>query len=291
MTTIGELRERVQRPVRQYNDVAGRVVGDHVSIHVTRLFVAWGLSPTIATLSMLVFGLAGSLLVLRGGLLAAIGFLCVFLYYVFDCVDGEVARYHKHEKLIWGYYDFLFHLAVQSAFFVCLGIYAARMTGDPVVFLFGLSALLAVLFLKFLRDVSTMLVARYVLLSTSDSRERIAKELTTGAPPAAPTEEGDPPDEDPPFVFRGFLPSLRAVATNFDLSTLFFLAAAIADLWVRPVGLFHWTVDLKTILVLFYGLVLPLDFVDRLVHHARNDKFRAECQRLLRRAHHFRLPP
>src|SRR5262245_12106046 len=152
MVTLAELRKRVQEPVRRYNDVAGVLVGDHVSIHVTRFFLACGISPTVATLSMLVFGVGGSLLALQGGSLAVVGFACVFLYYVFDCVDGEVARFHRGEKLVWGFYDFLFHLAVKGSFFVCLGIYAARVTGKPAFFFFGLAALLAVLFQKFLLD-------------------------------------------------------------------------------------------------------------------------------------------
>ena len=289
MVTIAELRKRVQEPVRQYNDVAGVLVGDHASILVTKLFVELGISPTVGTLSMLVTGVAGSLLVLKGGGFAVAGFALVFLYYVFDCVDGEVARWHKGEKLVWGYYDFIFHLVVKASFFVCLAIYGARMTGAPEVFLFGLFALLAVLFQKFLQDVSSMLVCRYVLLSTNDSKDRFVEQLTAGSDPASLAVDGDLPGDQKPFRFQGFLPSLRAIATNFDLSTLFFLVAAIADLWLAPFPLFGWTVDLKTFLLLFYGVVMPLDFIDRLFHHARKDQFRAECRRLLRRAHHFRM--
>ena len=290
MVTLIELRRRVQEPVRRYNDVAGVLVGDHVSIHVTRLFLAWGISPTVATLSMLVFGVAGSILALWGGGLAVAGFACVFLYYVFDCVDGEVARFHRGEKLIWGFYDFLFHLAVKASFFVCTGIYAARTTGRVEFFFFGLAALLAVLFQKFLLDLSVMLVTRYVLLSTNESRERFAKQMTDGVSVETLEKDGDLPGDQEPFRFRGSLGSLRAVATNFDLSTLFFLVAAIADLWVPRFGVAGVQLDLKTALVVFYGVVLPLDFLDRLRWYARNDRFRAECERLLRRAHHYRLP-
>ena len=289
MVKIAELRQRVQAPVRQYNDVAGVLVGDHVSIVVTKLFVEWGISPTVATLSMLVFGLAGSLLLLAGGIAAVAGFFCVFLYYVFDCVDGEVARWHQGEKLIWGYYDFLFHLAVKSAFFVCLGIYAARVTGEPAVLLFGLSALLAVLFQKFLQDVAAMLVSRYVLLSTNESKSRFVEQLTAGADPATLAVDGDLPGEQRPFAFARFLPAVRAIATNFDLSTLLFLAAAVVDLWIEPFPVFGHRADLTTCLVAWYGIALPLDFLDRLIHHARKGEFRKEGQRLLRRAHHFRL--
>src|SRR5262245_22109556 len=106
MESIAELRQRVQAPVRKYNDVAGLLVGDRLSIHVTRIFVALGLSPTWATIGMLVFGVGGSALVALGGAWSVAGFACVFLYYLLDCVDGEVARYHRREKLVFGFYDF-----------------------------------------------------------------------------------------------------------------------------------------------------------------------------------------
>jgi hypothetical protein len=239
---------------------------------------------------MLVFGVTGSVLALYGGWLAVAGFACVFLYYVFDCVDGEVARFHKGEKLIWGFYDFLFHLAVKSSFFVCTGIYAARTTGKPVVFFFGLAALLAVLFQKFLLDLSVMLVSRYVLLSTNESRDRFAQQLTEGAASETLERDGDLPGDQEPFRFHGFLSTVRAVATNFDLSTLFFLAAALTDLVIAPFEFHGHPFDLKTALVVFYGIVLPLDFLDRLRWYAQHGRFRAECERLLRRAHHYRLP-
>ena len=290
MVSLAELRKRVQEPVRRYNDVAGVLVGDHVSIHVTRLFLAWGISPTVATISMLIFGVVGSVLALQGGWLAVAGFACVFAYYVCDCVDGEVARFHQGEKLIWGFYDFLFHLAVKTAFFVCMGIYAAKTTGRPEFFFFGLAALLAVLFQKFLLDLAVMLVSRYVLLSTNESRDRFAQQMTAGASPETLEKDGDLPGDQEPFRFQGFLAPVRAVATNFDLSTLFFLAAAIADLWVPRFSVQGVPFDLKTALVVFYGVVLPLDFLDRLRWHAWNGRFQAEGKRLLRRAHHYRLP-
>jgi hypothetical protein len=190
---------------------------------------------------------------------------------------------------VWGYYDFLFHLAVKASFFVCIGIYAAQTTGEAWVFLFGLGALLAVLFQKFLQDVSSMLVCRYVFLSTNDSKERFVEQLVVGADPSTFAVDGDLPGDQIPFRFHGLLPSIRAIATNFDLSTLFFLAAAIADVWIGKFELWGIEVDLKILLLLFYGTVMPLDFIDRLVHHARKDRFRAGCQRLLRRAHHFKL--
>lgn len=288
--SIAELRQRVQLPVRKYNDIAGLLVGDRVSIHVTRLFVRLGLSPTVATLAMLFFGIAGSVLVLFGGKLAIAGFGCVFVYYICDCVDGEVARYHRREKLIWGFHDFLFHLYVKSAFYVCLGVYAARFTGEHALFFFGLAALLATLFQKFLTDLPLILTARYVLLRRPHEREHFVEQIDPAAARAEGPEDGALPDDHQPFVFGRPLSVVRAALTNFDLSVLWFLVAAIVDRFVDPWVVYGTTIDLKIALLCFYGVVLPLDFLDQLQTHVRTGRFHADARRLLRGADKFDLP-
>jgi hypothetical protein len=289
LDSISELRKKVQVPVRKYNDIAGLVVGDRVSIHVTRFFVALGISPTVATLSMLVFGVVGSVLLLFGEASAVAGFACLFVYYILDCVDGEVARYHRREKLIWGFHEFLFHLYVKSAFFVCLGIYAARTTGKDWMFFFGLSALLATLFHKFLLDLTLMLTCRYVLLRNHEERERFVEQLVDGAGPEHFQAEGDVPGEYEPYAPRGVLPFLRTSLTNFDLGVLLFLAAAVLDLFFEPFLIWEIQGDFKIALLMFYGVILPLDFFDRLQGDIRSDRFLDDSRRLLRRAHHFKI--
>lgn len=286
---ISELRKRVQEPVRKYNDIAGYLVGDRVSIHVTRAFIALGLSPTVGTIAFLVFGLIGSVLATFGEWWAVAGFACVFLYYVFDCVDGEVARYHGREKIVWGFHDFMFHLYVKTAFFVCLGIYAARKTGHDWMFFFALSALIATLFVKFLYDVALILISRQVLMRSSDERKRFVDQLTAHATPEELAVEGDLPGEHKAFAFDGLLSFVRCGLTNFDLSVIVFFFAALLDMYVPPIALFDMPCDLKIMLLMFYGVVLPLDFFDHLQTYIRAEKFHHDSRRLLRRAHHFRI--
>lgn len=289
VVSVQELRQKVQAPVRQYNDIAGLLIGDRVSIHVTRAFIALGLSPTVGTLSMLVFGVAGSVMAAFGGAWAVAGFACVFLYYIFDCVDGEVARYHKREKLVWGFHDFLFHLFVKSSFFVCVGIHAFGETGRPWIYAFALSALLATLWTKFLYDVTPMLILKYVVFRAPAERDRFVRQLAGDAivemtkPEAAAIEPH-------PFVLGSVLSGVRTAVTNFDLSVLLFLAAAVLDLLVGPFELGPLPpFGCVTALLVFYGIVLPLDFFDRLQSYIRADQFTADARNVLRRAHHFRV--
>lgn len=289
MESIAELRQRVQAPVRKYNDVAGVLVGDRVSIHVTRLFLQLGLSPTVATLGMLLFGVAGSAMVPFGGLWAVLGFACVFLYYILDCVDGEVARYHKREKLIFGFHDFLFHLYVKSAFFTCLGILAVRVSGEAWTFFLALAALLAVLFQKFLNDLPLILTARYILLRKDHERDHFVAQVLHGADPRELEQDGALPDDHRPVVYTGLLGFVRAALTNFDLAVLLFLVASIADLFVEPFPMLTLPANCVVALVVFYGVVFPLDFLDQLQTHVRSHRFGKEARRLLRGAHHFRI--
>ncbi len=286
--SIHELRKKVQEPVRAYNDVAGLLVGDRVSIHVTRAFIALGLSPDVGTIGMLVCGLAGSACVAFGGGWAVIGFALVFVYYVLDCVDGEVARYRQGEKLVWGFHDFMFHLYVKAAFFTCLGIHAARETGRWWAFAFGLAALLATIFGKALYDAALVLTARYVLMRTNVERQRFTQEVLAGSAPDEIERDGDLPGDIQPFTFGRGPGIARAVLTNFDLSILWFLAASVIDMFREPLLVGGVTFDLKCALLAFYGVVLPLDFLDRLYTYQRTNGFYRDARRLLRRAHHFR---
>lgn len=286
---IRELRKKVQEPVRKYNDIAGFLLGDRVSIHVTRAFIRFGISPTVATIGFLVFGLLGSVLAAFGGWWSVAGFACVFLYYVFDCVDGEVARYHRREKLVWGFHDFMFHLYVKSAFFVALGVYAVNTTGKPWVFAFAIAALLATFFVKFLYDVAIILNARYVLMRGSAERERFVQQLTHETTNAELDVDGDLPGEHTPFAFGSTLSVVRSAITNFDLSVVLFLFAALLDFAVGQFTIYGIPCDLKIALLAFYGCVLPLDFLDHMQTYIRADRFQADSRRLLRRAHLFRI--
>ncbi|MEM7516122.1 MAG: hypothetical protein AAF368_04250 [Planctomycetota bacterium] len=277
--TLDEIRARSQAPVAKYNDVAGRLVGDRLSIHFTRLFLQRGWSPTCATLGMLFFGLVGSAFLPFGGVSSVVGFALVFLYYVCDCIDGEVARFRKIEDLSWGFHDFLFHLYVKSAFFLALGVWAARSTGEGWMFVVGVVALLGALFTKFLEATAILVTARQVLLKPEEQSEGMLSRLGAWQPAAEP--------EGPGSRETG-LGLLRAVLTNFDLSILLFLTVAVIDLFAAPTWVGGLALDGKTLLLCFYAVLLPLDYLDRKWTLLRSDGFRDRSRRLLAGAERFR---
>jgi hypothetical protein len=238
---------------------------------------------------MLVFGLGGSALLLLGDHAAVVGLVCLFLYYVCDCVDGEVARYHGREELVWSFHDYFFHLFVKSAFFLCMGIAAFRTVWETWIFVPAFSALLATLLVKFLAELPLAIAGRQVVLRPPREHERYLAQLVPDLEPG-PEEplRADPADLGLASLGR---PAgvLRAALTNFDLAVLLFLVAAIADLFVPRFPVVGEPWNLKVCVLCFYGVVLPLDFLDRYWTHIRKREFALEGRRLLQRAHHFRL--
>ena len=95
--------------------------------------------------------------------------------------------------------------------------------------------------------------------------------------------------EPEPFSFRGFLPFVRAALTNFDLAVVLFGLAAVADLFLQPFAIYTLHGNCKIALLLFYGVIFPLDYLDHLVTHLRTERFRKDAARLLRRADQFRI--
>lgn len=284
MKTIAELRQQLQLPMRQYNDIGGLLFADWVSIYITWLFLRFGIGPTPATVGMLVVGLVGAALIPFGGIAAVFGGVLLVGFYILDCVDGEVARYQKVDKYIWTFHDFFFGYFVKTAFYIALAIYAYRYTDAPWLLSFGISAALALLFKAFLDQVALFLTARHVFLRTKTERANISEELSKYR---TTTVDNDDVRESSLGWFEALsnygsvLGIMRSIFLSFHLSVLGFIALAVIDFWVSPIIVFELPFDLKTIFIIVYGIALPLNFLDYLIYYVRSDKFHKDSAQFI----------
>lgn len=118
MGTIRQMREVCQ--LRKPNAQGKMVLTGHwfnkmlvrpFSIYVTWLFVRAGISANATTFLGLLFALAGVVLCVPHLLwLNVIGFVLLMLDVVFDCVDGEIARWTKKSSLKGVFLDLTSHL-------------------------------------------------------------------------------------------------------------------------------------------------------------------------------------
>lgn len=129
----------------------GRLYMREVSLRVDRYLVNTRVTPNQLTYVMTVFGvLAAPALLVPGIAGAVLGVVMVQLYLLFDCIDGEVARWKKQYSLAGVYLDRVGAYLCDAAVLVGLGLRAADLWGSGRIdwlwaFLGTLAALGAVL--------------------------------------------------------------------------------------------------------------------------------------------------
>jgi len=162
LPSVAELRATVHPPGLLDRDSgehwAGRLYMRRLSPHVTRLFLHTPITPNGVTWLMIACGLAAGALLGVPGLLPAIGaVLLIQLQILFDCADGELARWKQTSSAVGVYLDRVGHFLTGAALPVGLGVRAdggwneiggyttlGLVTGLIVVLMWANSALVAV---------------------------------------------------------------------------------------------------------------------------------------------------
>ncbi|MGW0644217.1 MULTISPECIES: CDP-alcohol phosphatidyltransferase family protein [Streptomyces] len=153
--SVAELRPVVHPPGvkdrRSGEHWAGRMYMREVSLRVDRYLVNTRVTPNQVTYVMTLAGaLAAPALLVPGVWGAVLGVVMVQLYLLFDCVDGELARWKKQYSLSGVYLDRVAAYLCDAAVLVGLGLRAADIWGEGRIdwlwaFLGTLAALGAIL--------------------------------------------------------------------------------------------------------------------------------------------------
>jgi hypothetical protein len=144
MESIAELRKICQTTAK--NDVSNvymRYISRFFSIYLTRLILPFPVSPNQVSFAMIVTGVLATFLFLsvsKGAFLA--GAFLLQLWYILDCMDGEVARYRQYQQsktvitdkrqsgMTGSYYDVINHYIINHLVPAMIGIGLTRMTGN-----------------------------------------------------------------------------------------------------------------------------------------------------------------
>lgn len=127
--TIEQLRAVAQPPehIARYNAEhwAGALYLRHLSIHLTRLLLPTGITANGVTWLMIGIGLAGAAALLIPGLVGAVlAMVAMQLQILFDCSDGEVARWRQRFSPAGIYLDRIGHYTTEAALPIALGMRA-----------------------------------------------------------------------------------------------------------------------------------------------------------------------
>ena len=140
-----------------------------ISRYVTWILVKTRISANFITITGFLIGLTGLLLIGIGNdLLIIIGFILLYVYYISDEVDGEVARYKKKTSLRGIYYDEIGHLFFQGWFFFSFGYGIYRINSE---FLYIILAFIATFFLIGIRTVRKISIIAFAKGYIKDKTE------------------------------------------------------------------------------------------------------------------------
>ncbi|HEY1621572.1 MAG TPA: CDP-alcohol phosphatidyltransferase family protein [Streptosporangiaceae bacterium] len=150
--SLAELRTQgqPQAVLDRLNDEhwAGRLYMRKFSPRATWVFARLGWSPNAVTAAFIVCGIAAGVVIAFGGLASAIGGAVLIQgYLLFDCSDGELARWSRRTSASGIYLDCVGHYLGESALLVGLGFRAqGHLTSSGPYVTAGIAAaLLAVL--------------------------------------------------------------------------------------------------------------------------------------------------
>jgi phosphatidylglycerophosphate synthase len=139
---------------------AGRLYMRKVSPRATLVFVRLGWSPNAVTVAFIVCGIAAGAVTALGGLASAVGAaVLIQAYLLFDCADGELARYRQKFSATGVYLDGVGHYLSEAALLAGLGFRAqGQFTVSGSYLTAGLAAALLAMLIR--AETDNVVVAR-----------------------------------------------------------------------------------------------------------------------------------
>jgi phosphatidylglycerophosphate synthase len=162
--SLAELREKgqPQAVLDRLNDEhwLGRLYGRKLSPYATWVFARLGWSPNAVTVAFITCGVVAGVVIAFGGLVTAIiGALLVQLYLIFDCSDGELARWSNRKSAGGVYLDLIGHYLGESALLIGLAFRAqGHLTAAGDYITAGLAAAVLAMIVK--AETDNVIVAR-----------------------------------------------------------------------------------------------------------------------------------
>ena len=221
-----------------------------ISIYVTYLLYRTTLTANQATLLMLFIGFAAAIAFSFNQMF--LGIILLHLWYMFDWVDGALARLKNQTSKTGWYYDHLIHLLNHPLFFVSIsyGLYTQK--HSIYILILGIVAAYAHLVDVSASDTYMMVLYRGLLDQKVELKVKQHKNANN--------------------IFAQWL--------HFPNIINIFSAAIVLDYIIKFLG-FQKTFNTTSIIICFYGIALPIYVVLRFIKHIKNKVIDEEFNSML----------
>ena len=261
--SLQELNKIVQKPdyKTQGNWMVRHILRD-AALPITWLLLHTPVTANQVTLGSLAVGLLGvCLLAFPGAGFFLTACLLLQLWYLLDHVDGQIARYRGASGITGRFFDFMTHHLMHGVLFFSLGYHGYERTGRFFFMVWGFLASGSITLFNLIQDAKYKTF--YEKLSTLET-VRIKAGEETKSQSKAPG--------DPRLLRTGFswLHKMCEIHVLMNILTM----AAILE------TLFNASWDLRFLLFIFYGILIPFITVVKLGYIISNRKIDQEFHSL-----------
>lgn len=254
--SIGELR-KICESLNPSNKKYPLVYWRKISIYFTKLLLYTSISANQVTILGALIGVIGGTMLAFGNWYTFTGALLLHLHLIFDCVDGEVARYRKGESLTGTYLELLCHQIVNPLVFMGISFNLYNVFHDPKVFIFGFSAILSRMLMGFAEGCKVQVAFSEWFRARNRSGENTNKRQLRGHGKEDKTPPASDSDEKTYLASRSqVLYKISRIIFNFHGQTMrnnFILLASLIDMAIPLVMIGPLEVNLMYIVLVFYG--------------------------------------
>jgi len=231
---IKQLKEICQAGMAETDTWQDKFIYRRFSIYLTRALLQLNINAMQATWFFFFFGFIPGIAFASSHYLT--GALLLQIWYIFDEVDGEIARYRKETSISGAYFDNIIHYVIHPFIFVGIGYGLYNDYGDISLLLFSVSAAISIMLLSVFHDLKNSIL--FALKKEGSS----GKDLNPGGNKAL-----------------GFLKSafslLHRICTYPTLINIITLTI-VAGIFLKE-GLLKY-------FIIFYGTVIPVLFISKL---------------------------
>ncbi len=214
-----------------------------ISIYITWILVKTPITANFVTIVGIIIGLTGLYLIFLGKTFTIIlGFFLLYVYYITDEIDGEIARYKKQTSVQGIYYDEIGHLIFQGSLFFTFGFNLYNITSNNLYIILGFLSSFFLLCIRAVRKIC------FVATSKSSVKKIMNKEHIT--PQENESIKGGSK------LFKGIIINLiNAFSHTMLITTVFFMGYLLYIyfdlLWILKLLLKTYVIFMLIVFIIF----------------------------------------
>lgn len=251
---MGKSIEELRRICQKEDVLLSNRLARKVSIYFTKLLLYTNITANQVTFLATVIAIFAGICFIMGHYWYVLAAFLVVLSGVFDCVDGEIARYRGTSSITGEYADSIRYYFQNPYYFACISFGIYNLYRDVTVFVFGFLAIISLCVISVVSGYEYDVVIKERMRSKIKINE---KKLEAGI------KENDRHSSF--SIVDSVYRITHSRLTNIIGTDPLFAIAALIDAFAPPISVGHFTFGLLYIILILYSVCAPFHWVSSIL--------------------------